>query len=82
MKIINTQRKLENITLLKLPLAPGGGPFKTELSSSARAQCQPWCCSVCAHTELMVSTSADIWQKFFFGRKEREILISTDYLKE
>lgn len=82
MKIINTQRKLENIMLLNLPLAPGGGPFKTELSTSARAQCQHWCCSVCAYTELMVSTSDDFWQKFFFGRNEREILISIDYLKE
>lgn len=68
--------------LLNLPLAPGGGPFKTELSTSARAQRQRWYCSACAHTELMVSTSADTWQKLFFGRNEREILPSIDYLKE
>lgn len=57
---------------LNLSFTPGGGPFKTQLSSIANAQCQCWYCSLCAYTELTVSTAADIWQNFFLGTEMKE----------
>jgi len=57
-------------------------PFQNTAERLCQRSVQCWYCSFCAYTELIVSTTADIWQNFFLGRNELEILISMDYLKE